>query len=132
VGTWRRISFTYADGCKIILDGEGSETNAAYIEGPKGKLYPDFRSDIPELKRKLDAFPDPAPQVTDFLDAVKNRKKFALNESNGHRSCTLVNLGKAALRMGRSLQYDPVNQVFVNDEEANTQIFKPMREPWII
>ncbi|MFI5193404.1 MAG: Gfo/Idh/MocA family oxidoreductase [Chitinophagales bacterium] len=132
VGTWRRIEYTYADGCKIILDGEGSETNAAYIEGPKGKLYPGFRSDIPDLQKKLDSFPDPEPQVTDFIDAVKNRKKFALNESNGHRSCTLVNLGKAALRLGRSLQYDPVKQEFVQDDEANAQLFKPMREPWII
>ncbi|MDP4130553.1 MAG: Gfo/Idh/MocA family oxidoreductase [Bacteroidota bacterium] len=132
VGIWRRIEYTYADGCKIILDGEGSETNAAYIEGPKGKLYPGFRSDIPDLQKKLDSFPDPEPQVTDFIDAVKNRKKFALNESNGHRSCTLVNLGKAALRLGRSLQYDPVKQEFVQDDEANAQLFKPMREPWII
>jgi hypothetical protein len=43
-----------------------------------------------------------------------------------------VNLGKAALKLGRNLQFDPVNQVFVNDDEANAQLFKPMREPWII
>jgi predicted dehydrogenase len=132
VGTWRRIEYTYADGCKIILDGEGKDTEAAYIEGPKGKLYPGFRSDIPDLQKKLDSFPDPEPQVTDFIDAVKNRKKFALNESNGHRSCTLVNMGKAALRLGRSLQYDPVKQEFVGDDEANAQLVKPMRQPWII
>ncbi len=132
VGTWRKITYTYADGCKIILDGEGSETNAAYIEGPNGKLYPGFRSDIPGLERKLAAFPDPAPQVTDFIDAVKNRKKFALNEENGFRSCTLVNLGKVALKLGRSLKFDPVKLEFVNDEGANALLFQPMRSPWII
>lgn len=132
VGTWRKIVYTYADGCKIVLDGEGSETGAAYIEGPDGKLYPGFRSDIPDLQKKLDAFPDPEPQVTDFIDAVRNRKKFALNEANGYRSCTLVNLGKIALQLGRSLHFDPAAQVFVNDEEANAMLEKPMREPWII
>ncbi len=130
VGTWRRIVYTYADGCQIILDGEGTEDKAAYIEGPKGKLYPGFRSDIPDLEKKLAAFPDPAPQVTDFVDAVKNRKKFALNEENGHRSCTLVNIGKIALKLGRSLKFDPVKQEFVDDAGANALLNPPMRAPW--
>ena len=132
VGTWRRITFTYADGCQIVLDGEGKDENVAYIEGPNGKLYPGFKSDIPDLERKLAAFPDSEPQVTDFVDAVKNRKKFALNEENGHRSCTLVNLGLAALRLGRNLKYDPDKQMFVDDEGANRLIDQPMRGPWTI
>nr|WP_295877030.1 Gfo/Idh/MocA family oxidoreductase [uncultured Chitinophaga sp.] len=132
VGTWRRITYTYADGCQIILDGEGKDEKAAYIEGPKGKLYPGFKSDIPDLEKKLAAFPDPLPQQTDFVDAVKNRKKFALNEENGHRSCTLVNMGKIALRLNRSLKFDPVTQTFIDDAGANAQIFQPMRGPWTI
>ncbi|MBO9728857.1 MAG: Gfo/Idh/MocA family oxidoreductase [Chitinophaga sp.] len=132
VGTWRRITYTYADGCQIILDGEGADEKAAYIEGPKGKLYPGFRSDIPDLEKKLAAFPDPAPQQTDFVDAVKNRRKFALNEENGHRSATLVNMGKIALRLNRSLKFDPVKQEFIDDAGANALIYQPMRGPWTI
>ncbi|MHA4811150.1 Gfo/Idh/MocA family oxidoreductase [Flavitalea flava] len=132
VGTWRRITYTYADGCQIILDGEGADENAAYIEGPNGKLYPGFHSTIPDLEKKLAAFPDPAPQVTDFVDAVKNRKKFALNEENGHRSCTLINLGKIALQLGRSLKFDPVTQTFPDDAGANALIHRQMRAPWVI
>jgi myo-inositol 2-dehydrogenase/D-chiro-inositol 1-dehydrogenase len=131
VGTWRRIEYTYDDGCKIILDGAGTEVNAPYIEGPKGKLYAGFRSDIPDLEKKLAAFPDSELQVTDFIESVKTRKKFALNESNGHRSCTIVNMGKVALQLGRSLKYDPVTQMFINDEGANRLIDQPMRAPWI-
>ena len=132
VGTFRRIEFTYEDGCKIVLDGEAKDVNVPYIEGPKGKLYPGFRSDIPDLEKKLASFPDPDPQVTDFIEAVKHRKTFALNESNGHRSCTLVNLGKTALQLGRSLKYDPVAQLFVDDEEANRMVDPPPREPWVM
>ncbi|MGN6618010.1 MAG: Gfo/Idh/MocA family oxidoreductase, partial [Ilyomonas sp.] len=131
VGTWRRIEYTYEDGCKIILDGEGKD-QVPYIEGPKGKLYPGFQSDIPNLKKKLAEFPDPEPQVTDFVDAVKNRKKFALNEQNGYRSCTIVNMGLVALRLGRSLKFDPVKQEFIGDEGANRLLFPPFREPWTI
>ena len=74
VGTFRRIEYTYADGCKIILDGENKDVNAAYIEGPNGKLYPELKSDIPDLDKKLASLPDPEPQVTDFVEAVKQRK----------------------------------------------------------
>ena len=87
-GIFNRIEYTYADGCKIILDGENKDVNAAYIEGPKEKLYPEFKSDIPDLEKKLAAFPEPELRVTDFVEAVKLRKKFALNEVNGYRSCT--------------------------------------------
>ncbi len=132
VGTWRRITYTYADGCQIILDGEGKDTNVPYIEGPKGKLYPGFKSDIPDLDRKLNAFPDPAPQLTDFVESVKTRQKFALNEENGHRSCNIINIGLVALRLGRSLKFDPVRQEFIGDEAANRLINPVMRAPFTI
>lgn len=132
VGTWRKITYTYADGCKIILDGEGSVEGVPYIEGPKGKLFPGFKSDIPDLERKLAEFPDPEPQVTDFIEAVKTRKKFALNEQNGYRSCTIVNMGLIALKLGRNLKFDPVKQEFIGDEGANKLIMPPMRGPWTI
>jgi predicted dehydrogenase len=129
-GTFRKITYTYADGCKIILDGEATDPNAAYIEGPKGKLFAGFKSDIPNLKEKIAMMPDPAPQVTHFLDSVKYRTPFALNESNGFRSCTLINIGKAALQLGRTLHFDPDTQEFINDTEANFLINPPMRGPW--
>lgn len=130
VGTWRRITYTYEDGCQIILDGEGKDENAAYIEGPLGKLYPGFRSDIPDMEKKLAAYPEPLQQLTDFNESVKQRKKFALNEENGHRSCTLINMAKIALQLGRSLQFDPVRQTFLYDDGANLLINPPMRAPW--
>ncbi len=132
VGTWRRIEYTFADGCKIILDGEGKDEGVPYIEGPKGKLYPEFKSDIPDLKKKLAAFPDPAIQVTDFLESVRERKPFALNEQNGYRSCTLINMGIVALRLGRSLKFDPDLQEFIDDEAANRLVDQPMRAPWVM
>lgn len=132
VGTWRRIEFTYADGCKIILDGENKDLSAPYIEGPKGKIYRGFRSDIPNLLSYLDTLPEPATQNTTFSEAVRTRRKFALNEQNGHRSSTIVNMGKIALQLGRSLTFDPVKQEFIQDEAANRLINPPMRGPWKI
>ncbi|HTF19157.1 MAG TPA: Gfo/Idh/MocA family oxidoreductase [Chryseolinea sp.] len=132
VGTWRRIEFTYQDGCKIVLDGENKDLQAPYLEGPKGKVYRGFRTDIPNVMKQIDTLPDPVTQVGLFSDSVRTRKKFALNEINGHRSCTIVNMGKIALQLGRSLEFDPVKQVFINDEAANRLIDQPMRGPWKI
>lgn len=132
VGSWRLIWMKYADGCEIILDGEAKEENTPFIEGPNGKLYKDFKSDIPKLKEKLAAFPDPEPQLTDFYQAVQNRQKFTLNEENAHRSATLINLGKIAVRLGRKLYFDPVKQEFINDDLANRLINQPMRAPWVL
>jgi myo-inositol 2-dehydrogenase/D-chiro-inositol 1-dehydrogenase len=129
-GSWRRIEMRYADGCVIVLDGENRDKSAPFLEGPKGKLFRGFESDIPDLREILASLPDPAPQVTDFSEAVRTRRRFALNEQNGHRSCTLVNLAKIAVQLGRPLRYDPANEVFLSDEAANRLVGQPMRAPW--
>ena len=129
-GTWKRVELSYSDGCKIVLDGDNKDVNAAFIEGPKGKLYPKFRSDIPDLQKKLESFPDPEPQVTNFSEAVRNRQQFALNEQNGFRSCTLVNMAIVAIRLGRSLKFDPIKCEFIDDPGANLMINQPLRSPW--
>lgn len=129
VSSFRRVVLRYADGCEVVLDGEGTD-QSAYIEGPEGKLHKGFQCDIPGFQEKLDSLPDPEPQVTDFGEAVRNRSKYALNEVNGHRSCTMINLAKIAIRLGRNLKYDPVNERFIDDDGANSLIHQPMRGPW--
>ena len=128
---WRRISLKYADGCEIFLDGENKDASP-FLSGPKGKLTKNLESDIPDLAKKVAELPDPEPQLTDFVQAVKQRKKFALNEINGHRSCTLVNLAKIAVETGRPLHFDSATQRFINDAKANSYIEQPMRGPWKI
>jgi myo-inositol 2-dehydrogenase/D-chiro-inositol 1-dehydrogenase len=129
-GRWDKIRLRYADGCEIVLDGRAEDKNVAYIEGPEGKLYPHLRSSIKNLEDKLATLPDPQPQLTEFAEAVRNRQKFALNEQNGFRSATLVNLAKIAVRLGRCLHFDPDKLEFINDPEANRFINQPMRAPW--
>lgn len=134
VGIWRKIVYTYEDGCQIVLEGEGYETlgKVPYIEGPGGKVYRGFECTIPNVMEKISEMPDPEPQNTDFLECVRTRRRFALDERIGHRSCTLVNLGACALRLNRTLHFDPETQLFVGDDAANRLIDQPMRGPWHI
>jgi len=129
VGKWRRIEYTYADGTKIVLDGDGREKDMPYIKGPEGNLFRGFKSDIEGFEEKLKALPDPEPQVTDFHQAVRERKKFALNEENGFRSATIVNLGTIAHRSNKSFKFDGKNFT-IDEPEANKLIHQPRREKW--
>ena len=82
---------------------------------------------------KLAELPDPEPQRTDFLDCVRTRQKFALNEENGHCSCTLVNMATVALRLHRDvLNYDPKKEQFIDDDAANALVNQPMRGGWTL
>ncbi|MDE7387187.1 MAG: Gfo/Idh/MocA family oxidoreductase [Muribaculaceae bacterium] len=134
IGIWRKITYTYDDGCRIILEGEGYESGnkVPYIEGPNGKVFQGFEVELngqpaPDIMNIIAQMPDPEPQNTDFIKCVRNREKFALNEENGHRSCNIVNMGVCALRLNRDLEFDPVSQTFVNDDAANRLIDQPMR-----
>ncbi|MBR4337028.1 MAG: Gfo/Idh/MocA family oxidoreductase [Bacteroidaceae bacterium] len=132
IGIWRKITYTYEDGCQIILEGEGFESgsNVPYIEGPKGKVFKGFQCTIPDVMNKLAELPDPAPQNTDFINCIKTRQKFALNEVNGFRSATIVNMAVCALRLNRTLRFDPEKLQFIGDDAANALIDQPMRSPW--
>jgi len=133
VGTWQSITYTYKDGCQIVLwGGDYGKPDTPYIAGPKGNVYKNFVCDIPDWEKKLAEYPEPAVQNTDFLECVHNRQKFALNEINGYHSATIVNMGAVALRLNRTLNYDPVKQEFINDSEANRLLNQPMRAPWAI
>ena len=72
--SFRRIMIRYADGCRIILEGERNEEEIPYIEGPDGKVFKGLRGTIPNLREKLAALPDPEPPLGDFIRAVRERK----------------------------------------------------------
>ena len=155
VGRFDRITLTYDDGTTVILDGDETLKDAPFLEGSNGvKVFPSFHENGklteyngPNTKGKMfrivgadgkdkDAaaiiasLPEPAPQVTDFMESVRERKTFALNECNGFRSCTMFNLAIAAERLGRGFEFDPVTLRAKNDEAADRFLYQSMREKW--
>ena len=69
-------------------------------------------------EKKIDALPDPEPMIN-FAEAVKTRKKPGGHAEAAHRCATLLHLANLAIRVGRKIQYDPVREQIVGDEEAN-------------
>jgi myo-inositol 2-dehydrogenase/D-chiro-inositol 1-dehydrogenase len=134
VGIWGRVEMKYEDGCRLILEsgdwGVNQTEGKPYIEGPKGKVYKGFKTDPPDLADAVASLPPPAPQISEFSESVRTRRKFGLNESNGNRSNLLVHLANCAIRTGRKLRFDPVAQRFIGDDGANRLVDQPMRAPW--
>jgi len=157
VGRFDRITYTYDDGTVIILDGDESLKDEPFITGSNGVTIWPVR--LPNGKvgswtnpgenkdkmfgmkdadgKDLDAMkivtdlPDPAPQQTDFIDSVRTRRKFCLNEETGFRSCTLANLAITAERLGRGFEFDPVALKAKDDPAADRFLYQSMREPWL-
>jgi predicted dehydrogenase len=65
-----------------------------------------------------------------FLDCVKTRQKTVCPIETAVRSDTICHLDDIAIRLGRKLRWDPEKEEFVNDEQANRMLRRPMRSPW--
>ena len=65
-----------------------------------------------------------------FLDCVKSRQQTITPAEVGHRSISVALLGEIALITGRPLSWDPKNERFLNDPEADRLLSRPMRGTW--
>jgi hypothetical protein len=65
-----------------------------------------------------------------FIDAAKGRSKPAAPIDIAVRTDTLCHLEQIAITLRRKLRWDPAAERFVNDEEANRLLDRPMRAPW--
>lgn len=82
-----------------------------------------------EARKRLAELPDP-PRLVSFGKAVRTRRQAGGHAESSHRVCTALHLANIAIRMGRRIHYDPVNERIVGDEEANRMVDIPMRAPW--
>ena len=122
------VELTYADGLKIVITGGKS---GAKYDGPKKRGIVKA-SDLDDAGRKrLADLPDP-PKLVGFGDAVRTRCMSGGHAESSHRVSTALNLANIAIRMGRTINYDPVAEQIVGDEEANRLVNIPMRAPWRI
>jgi len=65
-----------------------------------------------------------------FVDAVKGRTKPAAPIDVAFCSDAICHLQQIAVKLKRKLQWDPAQETFVGDEEANRMLDRPMRAPW--
>jgi predicted dehydrogenase len=65
-----------------------------------------------------------------FIESVKSRRRTICPVDTAVRSDTICHLDDIAIRLGRKLHWDPEQEQFINDEQANRMLSRPMRSPW--
>ncbi len=65
-----------------------------------------------------------------FIDCVYSRDEPIAPVEVAHRSITIAHLGNIAMILKQDLEWDPENEKFVNNENANRMLQRPMRAPW--
>ena len=122
-GTKGWVSFTRQ---KLTTHPESlstSEIGPNEIHLPKPVEYPaDYADD-----QRRDYYAD---HIRNFLDSVKSRTEPIEPVEVGHRTASLCHLGNIALRLNRTLKWDPDKERFPEDDEANQMLSRPIRDPW--
>jgi len=129
----------------LILYGEKGTLKASvhsYDFYPAGKDEPTlhknavyererYPEDLTEKDIELFAAPATRAHMRDFLAAVRSRGRPIADIEEGHissASCILANL---AMKLGRTLAWDPAEGRVIGDDEANRLLRRPYRSPWV-
>jgi len=100
--------------------------------GREGYLKAHPPAIIEETRSGPDARHPVANHHQNWLDCIRSRQRPACDVAVGCRSTIVAHLGCIAHWTGRPLKWDPVQEEFLGDEEANRLRFRAMRPPWRI
>jgi hypothetical protein len=69
-------------------------------------------------------------QHGNWLECIISRKQPISPAEMGHRACSTCLIHDMAMVLKRKLSWDPVNERFKNDDEANAMLSRPQRAPY--
>jgi len=145
------IEAKYANGATMIIDD--TFDNGIRFEGSEGWIFvtrggaPTTASDPVTRFGKALAASAPAILTTplgpndlhlhksadhhlDWLTSIKTRQPAVTTPEEAHRSTSGCILGWIAMKLGRKLRWDPLQEAFLNDDEANAMRSRPQRAPY--
>jgi hypothetical protein len=71
-----------------------------------------------------------ADHQQNWIDSIKNNTTPMCDVETGHRTSSVCCLANTAYWLNRPLKWDPANERFKKDREANRLLKAPLREPW--
>jgi predicted dehydrogenase len=135
------IEYKYANGVRLLCattdKPDGSESPVRF-EGTEGwifvsrNMFLSHQAALIQSKIGLDEVHlyNSIDHHQNFIDCVKRRTQPAADVETGQRSATVCHLGGIAARLGKKLRWDPAKERFIDDEQANKMLSRPMRSPW--
>jgi len=140
VPTEYKFTCKYADGLTMVVANDRQQPMGmgtvwygedGWIHVKRGKLEASSESILKEVigpdEIRLERSRD---HHQNFLDCVKSREKTITPIEIAHRSISVALLGEIAMLTERKLRWDPEKEIFLNDDEANRMLSRPMRSPW--
>lgn len=148
------VEAKYANGVTMLISG--SYPNGVRFEGEDGWIFvtrsgapvtssdPDSREREPPLKasdpRILTSeigedeihLYESEEQHTNWVKCIKSRETTVAPVEVAHRSCSACLVSHIAMKLPRKLYWDPVNERFKNDDEANAMLSRPQRHPYTL
>ncbi len=147
-GPTARIHFRYADGVEVRL----RFPDARPYRGPRlGGIFVGEKCKIEINRNKFTTNPrdfvknPPDPKlaekwegegwiakghVQNWFDCMRSRARPNADVEIGHRTASVCHLLNITRQLGRRLKWNPDNEVFPDDEEANELLDRPRREGW--
>ncbi len=126
----RMVAFSSSDGSRYGMKFIGTE-GWIHVESNDISSGPEGIAKI-ELKDTDTRLYTSDNHIVNFIDCVYSRGETAAPMESGHRTATICHLGHIATTLKRPLEWDPENEKFVGDREANALRERPMRGTWTI
>lgn len=128
------VKFIYANGVEMRHGGKSGctfygDNGMLYIDRGKLTSEPESVAKEPLGKDEVHLYESPGHH-REWLDCIRSRKQPNAHAEIGARSVTVCHLGNLAYWNRRTLRWDPRTWRFVGDEEANTWLDCPRRDPW--
>jgi len=134
------IKYTYENGLQIIFaDNKKNPQGIQFIGSDgwvrvaRGQITAEPQSLLKEVigPKEIHLYKS-QDHKANFLECVRSRRETVASVEVGHRSCSVCLLGDIAIRLGRKLRWDPAQERFMDDDEANRRLSVPMRAPWTL
>ena len=136
-----KLRMRYKNGIVVRYEGDSGPHGGGIFIGEDCKIEINrnkFTTNPPDFVKDG---PDPAvaqtwegagwvarPHLQNWLDCIKTREKPNADVEIGHRSISVCHLANIARELGRKITWDPDNEIFPGDDEANAKLDRPKRK----
>ena len=135
--TWMS-SLTNSYGFDFARGQESRRRLGIYFHGTNGTLLTDYSSHtlLPEDDRMKDmetppqSIPSSPGQELEWIECIKSREQPLCNPGYHIKVDIPIELSVLALKLGRSIRFDPETEKIVGDEEAAKLAIPEYRAPW--
>jgi hypothetical protein len=75
---------------------------------------------------------EPGSHMRNFFECIVDRSQPITDVFTHHRTITSCHLCNIAMLLKRTLKWDPVKEMFPDDDEANAILSREQRKPYVI